>query len=205
VRKTIESVLGRDRKIIVRQIIPTSRVKKVFEISFEEARRMGNNYVGTEHLLLGILIEREGIAAHVLEDLGATLHKVRIEISRLLSQEALRAEEHAAPEARPRAEPILAEDAGLAIRLARDLARAEGAAAVTAKHIQAALNHPAAEALFEITARMVALQAAKHDAIERQDYDAAAAVRIEEGKLLRNELVEAEAAWVRSLRPPKAD
>jgi ATP-dependent Clp protease ATP-binding subunit ClpC len=84
VRQTIESVLGRNERIIIQQIIPTSRVKKVIEISFEEARRMGNNYVGTEHLLLGLLIEGEGIAAHVLEDLGASLDKVRAEIERLL-------------------------------------------------------------------------------------------------------------------------
>jgi ATP-dependent Clp protease ATP-binding subunit ClpC len=84
VRQTIESVLGRNERIIIQQIIPTSRVKKVIEISFEEARRMGHNYVGTEHLLLGLLIEGEGIAAHVLEDLGATLDKVRSEIERLL-------------------------------------------------------------------------------------------------------------------------
>jgi ATP-dependent Clp protease ATP-binding subunit ClpA len=84
VRQTIESVLGRNERIIIQQIIPTSRVKKVIEISFEEARRMGHNYVGTEHLLLGLLIEGEGIAAHVLEDLGATIEKVRAEIERLL-------------------------------------------------------------------------------------------------------------------------
>ena len=82
VRSTIESVLGRNQRIIIQQIIPTNRVKKVIEISFEEARRMGNNYVGTEHLLLGLLIEGEGIAAHVLDDLGANLEKVRGEIDR---------------------------------------------------------------------------------------------------------------------------
>jgi ATP-dependent Clp protease ATP-binding subunit ClpA len=85
VRQTIESVLGRNELTIIQHIIPTSRVKKVIEISFEEARRMGHNYVGTEHLLLGLVIEGEGIAAHVLEDLGATLEMVRYEIERLLS------------------------------------------------------------------------------------------------------------------------
>ncbi|MBJ7602511.1 MAG: hypothetical protein JF888_04860 [Candidatus Dormibacteraeota bacterium] len=49
-----------------------------------EASRMGHNYVGTEHLLLGLLIEGEGIAAHVLADLGASLDKVRAETKRLL-------------------------------------------------------------------------------------------------------------------------
>ncbi|TMB63196.1 MAG: hypothetical protein E6J51_10925 [Chloroflexi bacterium] len=84
VRQTIESVIGRDERIIIQQIIPTSRVKKVIEMSFEEATRMGHNYVGTEHLLLGLLIEGEGIAAHVLEDLGVRLDSARREIERLL-------------------------------------------------------------------------------------------------------------------------
>ncbi len=84
VRKTIEPLLGPNQRLIVQQqIIPTSRVKKVIEISFEEARRMGHNYVGSEHLLLGLLTEGEGIAAHVLQDLGATLDKVRVEMERL--------------------------------------------------------------------------------------------------------------------------
>ncbi len=83
VRSTIESVLGRNERIVIQQIIPTSRMKKVIEISFEESRRMGKTYVGTEHLLLALLIEGEGIAAHVLDDLGATLDRVRGEIERL--------------------------------------------------------------------------------------------------------------------------
>ncbi|MGH7666891.1 MAG: ATP-dependent Clp protease ATP-binding subunit [Candidatus Dormibacteria bacterium] len=89
VRDTIESVLGRNERIIVQQIIPTSRVKKVIEIAFEEAKRMNCTYVGTEHLLLGLLIEGEGIAAHVLEDLGANLDKVRHELDSLLKEQGL--------------------------------------------------------------------------------------------------------------------
>lgn len=83
VRSTIESVLGRNERIRAQQIIPTSRVKKVIEIAFQEAQRMSNSNVETEHLLLGLLIEGEGIAAHVLEDLGATLEKVRRELERV--------------------------------------------------------------------------------------------------------------------------
>jgi ATP-dependent Clp protease ATP-binding subunit ClpC len=84
VRQTVESLVGRDKGLtVLQQIIPTSRVKKVIEISFEEARRTGHNYVGSEHLLLGLLTEGESIAAHVLQDLGATLDKVRAEIERL--------------------------------------------------------------------------------------------------------------------------
>jgi ATP-dependent Clp protease ATP-binding subunit ClpC len=106
VRSTIESVLGRNERIIIQQIIPTSRVKKVIEISFEEARRMGNNYVGTEHLLLGLLIEGEGIAAHVLEDLGANLEKTRAEIERLLHESGLE-EEAKEAQKKPSKTPLL--------------------------------------------------------------------------------------------------
>ncbi len=87
VRATIESVLGRNERIFAQQIIPTSRVKKVVEFAFAEAKREGDHHVGTEHLLLGLLIEGEGIAAHVLEDLGATLDRVREQIASLKAHE----------------------------------------------------------------------------------------------------------------------
>lgn len=77
VRRVIESVLGRPERIITQEIIPTSRVKKVIELSFAEAVRAGNRNVDTEHMLLGLLAEGEGIAAHVLQDMGVTLEKVR--------------------------------------------------------------------------------------------------------------------------------
>ncbi|MEA2684761.1 MAG: ATP-dependent Clp protease ATP-binding subunit ClpC [Chloroflexota bacterium] len=67
---------------------------------------MGNNYVGTEHLLLGLLIEGEGIAAHVLEDLGANLEKVRGEIDRLLHETGLE-EEAAQAQKKPSKTPLL--------------------------------------------------------------------------------------------------
>src|SRR5256714_1276979 len=97
VRAAIESALGRNQRILIQQLVPTSRVKKVIEISFEESRRMGHDYVGTEHLLLGLLLEGEGIAAHVLEDLGANLEKVRGEIERLLHDSSAETEAEPAP------------------------------------------------------------------------------------------------------------
>jgi ATP-dependent Clp protease ATP-binding subunit ClpA len=92
VRDTIDSVLGRNERIIVQQIIPTSRVKKVIEFAFEEAERMNTTQVGTEHLLLGLLIEGECIAAHVLVDLGASLDKVRRELDSLPMEQGLEGE-----------------------------------------------------------------------------------------------------------------
>jgi ATP-dependent Clp protease ATP-binding subunit ClpA len=103
VRKTLETVLGRSERILIQQIIPTSRVKKVIELSFEEARRMGNGQVGTHHLLLGLIVERDGIAAHVLQDLRATEGAVRAEIERLL---AAGTEEESGPASGPASGPL---------------------------------------------------------------------------------------------------
>jgi ATP-dependent Clp protease ATP-binding subunit ClpA len=83
VRGKIQSVLGRTQRVIVQQTMPTSRVKKVIEIAFEEAKRMSDTSVGTEHLLLGLLVGGEGIAARVLEDLGVTLERVRTQIGEM--------------------------------------------------------------------------------------------------------------------------
>jgi ATP-dependent Clp protease ATP-binding subunit ClpC len=106
VRQTVESLVGRDKGLtVLHQIIPTSRVKKVIELSFEEARRTGHNYVGSEHLLLGLLTEGEGIAAQVLEDLGATLDKVRAEIDRL--RQGSTVEDTEAPPQKPSKTPLL--------------------------------------------------------------------------------------------------
>lgn len=80
VRRMVDMILAADERIVIQQIIPTSRVKTVIEISFTEARRMGDGFVGTEHILLGLLIEGEGIGAHVLNDLGANLENVKAEI-----------------------------------------------------------------------------------------------------------------------------
>ena len=65
------------------QLIPTSRVKKVIEMSFEEARRESLPQVETGHLLLGLMLEGQGIAAHVLKDRGVTVEQVRTQIGAL--------------------------------------------------------------------------------------------------------------------------
>jgi ATP-dependent Clp protease ATP-binding subunit ClpC len=105
VRQTIDSALGRKERIIVQQqMIPTARLKKLIEISFDEARRIGHNYVGTEHLLIGLLTDGEGIAAHVLVDLGATLDKVRAEVERLVDD--VKVEDTETPK-KPSKTPIL--------------------------------------------------------------------------------------------------
>lgn len=75
-REMIESAVGRRPRTSPAQIIPTSRVKTVIEIAWAESRRMGRDSVHSGHLLMGLAIEGEGIAAQVLRDLGASKEQV---------------------------------------------------------------------------------------------------------------------------------
>lgn len=86
VRSAIEFIIGRGERSSAQEIGLTPRAKKVIELAVDEARRLSHNYIGTEHLLLGLLREGEGSAAAVLESLGINLEKARAETIRVLSQ-----------------------------------------------------------------------------------------------------------------------
>ncbi|MEY4046016.1 MAG: hypothetical protein RIR19_485 [Chloroflexota bacterium] len=86
VRQAVEFIIGRGERPVVGDIGLTPRAKKVIELAIDEARRLGHNYIGTEHLLLGLVREEGGIASGVLESLGVSLEKVRHEVVRVLSQ-----------------------------------------------------------------------------------------------------------------------
>ena len=86
VRSAVEFIIGRGEKSISGEIGLTPRAKKVIELAVEEARRLNHSYIGTEHLLLGLVREGEGIAFGVLESLGVSLERVRTETARILSQ-----------------------------------------------------------------------------------------------------------------------
>jgi ATP-dependent Clp protease ATP-binding subunit ClpA len=83
VRVTIERVVGRDEPRKIVQIIPTSTVKRTIELAFDEAKKMHSDWVGTEHLLLGLMVEGTNVASHVLTDMGVEERMVRAEIERL--------------------------------------------------------------------------------------------------------------------------
>jgi len=86
VRSAVEFIIGRGERTVKGEIGLTPRAKRVIELAVDEARRLGHNYIGTEHLLLGLLREGEGVAAGVLESLGISLEKVRSETVRILQQ-----------------------------------------------------------------------------------------------------------------------
>ncbi|MEX2425757.1 MAG: ATP-dependent Clp protease ATP-binding subunit [Thermomicrobiaceae bacterium] len=86
VRSAVEFIIGRGDSMIVGEIGLTPRAKKVIELAVDEARRLNHHYIGTEHLLLGLVREGEGIAAGVLESLGVSLEKVRQQVMQVVSQ-----------------------------------------------------------------------------------------------------------------------
>lgn len=87
IRTAVEFIIGRGDRIVLGEIGLTPRAKKVIELAVDEARRMNHHYIGTEHILLGLVREGEGIAAGVLESLGVRLEKVRQRTLEVLHQE----------------------------------------------------------------------------------------------------------------------
>jgi Clp amino terminal domain, pathogenicity island component len=85
VRAQVVRIVGSGEEVTSGQIPFTPRVKKVFELALREALSLGHNYIGTEHVLLGVVRENEGVAARILLDLDADPEKVRNEVIRMLS------------------------------------------------------------------------------------------------------------------------
>ena len=88
VQKEVEAIIGRGSGFLPVEIPFTPRAKRIFETAMKEARQMGNNYIGPEHILLGLLQDNEGVAAKVLENLGVDRSQVRTEVIRSLGEEA---------------------------------------------------------------------------------------------------------------------
>ena len=85
-RAEVEKIIGRGSGFVAVEIPFTPRAKRVLELSWDEARQLGHNYIGTEHLLLGLIREGEGVAARVLENLGVDLNKVRSNVIKMLGE-----------------------------------------------------------------------------------------------------------------------
>ncbi len=85
-RAEVEKIIGRGSGFVAVEIPFTPRAKRVLELSWDEARQLGHNYIGTEHLLLGLIREGEGVAARVLENLGVDLNKIRANVVKMLGE-----------------------------------------------------------------------------------------------------------------------
>jgi len=112
VREAVESIVGRGGRVVPGgEIGLTPRAKKVIELAVDEARRLDLHYIGTEHLLLGLIREGEGIAAGVLESQGVKLDQARAEVIRAIGQlQEQESEIDAVPPVPPEAASLLAEE-----------------------------------------------------------------------------------------------
>jgi ATP-dependent Clp protease ATP-binding subunit ClpA len=99
VRQRVEEIIGQGQQAPSGHIPFTPRVKKVLELALREAQQLGHNYIGTEHILLGLIREGEGVAAQVLVKLGADLSRVRQQVMQLL--QGYQGEEPAAASRQP--------------------------------------------------------------------------------------------------------
>ena len=131
VRSQVEEIIGRGQAAPTGHIPFTPRAKKVLEFSLREALQLGHNYIGTEHILLGLIREGEGVAAQVLQKLGADLNRVRQQVIQLLEEDAGRGEVQPEP-------PIEPED------FTARVARAEEIEAV-AREVAAEFGHESVE------------------------------------------------------------
>jgi ATP-dependent Clp protease ATP-binding subunit ClpC len=85
VRKAVEDIIGRGDRIVLGEIGMTPRAKKVIELAVDEAQLLNHHYIGTEHILLGLIREGNGIGAGVLESFGLSLQEVRAKTIQVLS------------------------------------------------------------------------------------------------------------------------
>ncbi|HYO48380.1 MAG TPA: Clp protease N-terminal domain-containing protein, partial [Chloroflexia bacterium] len=85
VRPAVEAAIGRGTYDVTGEVGLTPRAKRVIELAVDEARRLNHHYVGTEHLLLGLVREGEGTGARVLEDLGVSLETIREKVIEVVS------------------------------------------------------------------------------------------------------------------------
>ena len=186
VRAQVGRIVGQGEEPAAGQIPFTPRAKKVLELSLREAIQLGHNYIGTEHILLGLIREGEGVAAQVLTRLGADLNRTRQQVIQLLHgpQGAETVAEYNRPLRRPGG------PGGLdAIRDRLDTIAGQLAAIVSRLGIggEAASTAPAPRpaALRQLDERIARIGREKQAAIDAQDFERAVTLRDEEQELLR--------------------
>lgn len=227
VRASVAAIVGAHERMAIQHIKPTSPVKRVVELSFEEARRAGSPAVATDHVLLGLLADRDHAAAHILVDAGASEESVRAVAAQVREDGMSEPSTGTRPQvssskriARPstawvsrvitganaEANADLADEVTDA-HLLRHVLRSQDARVraglhrlgVDAEALITALRPP--DAIIELRRALRAAGEQKGEAVGREDFAAADVARRREDEL-RQELAEAEAAWLRSQAEP---
>ena len=180
VRQQVEGVIGRGQQVPPGHIPFTPQAKKVLELSLREAMQLGHNYIGTEHLLLGILHEGDSVAAQVLVQLGGDQHRVRQQVLQLLH-------------GRQAEESVSARSAERELRLLPAVqARLE---AVEQRLTAVERRIGTGPDTSDLDEQIAAARAEKEAAIEAQEFAQAASLRDREKELLASKAARQE-QWV---------
>jgi ATP-dependent Clp protease ATP-binding subunit ClpC len=172
VRQQVEDIIGRGQQAPTGHIAFTPRLKKVLELASREALQLGHNYIGTEHILLGLIREGEGVAAQVLVKLGADLNRVRQQVIHLLHGYQGKEPADSGPRLGKRARARLMNDALARIdALDRRLAAIERWVGMQPD-------------LDDVDQEIAQVRREKEAAIDTQDFETAAALRDKEKELL---------------------
>jgi ATP-dependent Clp protease ATP-binding subunit ClpC len=172
VRQQIEEIIGRGQQAPAEHIPFTPRSKKVLELSLREALQLGHNYIGTEHILLGLIREGDGVAAQVLVKLGGDLNRVRQQVIQLLQGRQGRVAMIAGSSLGGRARPGLPDDVHPQIdALDRRLAAVERWMGMRPD-------------LEDLDQQIAKVRRDMKAALDRQDFEAAAALRDKQKQLL---------------------
>jgi len=169
VRQQVEQVIGQGQQAPSGHIPFTPRAKKVLELSLREARQLGHDYIGTEHILLGLIREGEGVAAQVLVKLGGDLNRVRQQVIQVL---------HGRSGREPESSPVLPSEPGLAPQIA---VRLDALGARLSAVEQRTGTGPDTG---ELDQRIEQVLRDRHAAVDAQQYERAASLREEEKDLL---------------------
>jgi hypothetical protein len=181
-RQQVEEITGRGTHQVAGHIPFTPRAKKVLELSLREAIQLGHNYIGAEHILLGLIREGEGVAAQALTQLGADLNRVRQQVVQLLrGYQGEAGPEVSGPFRRAESQP-----GGLDVISVRLDAIAGQLAAIAGKLGIGRESGPGPEpaALRRVDERIAEVSREKEAAIDVQNFERAAALRNEERDLL---------------------
>ena len=174
VRREVESRVGRGNEQSAGHIPFTPRAKKSLELSLRESLALGQNYIGTGHLLLGLLRKGDGVGVEVLVSLGADLNAVRGRVIELLNDDA---ERESVPQERSRPQRVERE-AGSVLAL---LDTIDTRLSAIERHL--GLTRPVPRELRVLDQRIAKVAGAKEEAIERQDFEEAASLRDQEKQL----------------------
>jgi ATP-dependent Clp protease ATP-binding subunit ClpC len=198
-RREVEALVGRGQQPMPGQHIPfTPQAKKVLELALRESVQLGHDYIGTEHLLLGLVREGEGPAAQVLQQRGIELNMVRQEVIRLLHG-------HQAGEGRRRRRVAWARPGveGTTLEEISHQLRVLGARLAAIEEKLGIEESPERQRLHRIDAEVARVRRQKESAIDEQDFEQAARLRDEEKRLLSDRRA-AEHSWLVAERVKEA-